>query len=31
MENLKEKILCFKYNEALFLENTKAIDFFFKI
>ncbi|KKO74034.1 hypothetical protein AAJ76_1340007395 [Vairimorpha ceranae] len=31
MENLKEKIFCFKHNEAFFLENTKTIDFFLKI
>jgi len=28
MDQLEENILCFKYNEAFFLENTKTIDFF---
>jgi len=27
MENLKDEILCFKYNEAFFPDNTKTIDF----
>ena len=31
MKNLKEKIFCYKHNEAFFLENTKTIDFFLKI
>lgn len=28
MENLKKKILCFKFTEAFFLKNTKTIEFF---
>jgi len=31
MDQLGEIILCFKFSEAFFLENTKAIDFFLEI
>ena len=30
MENIKEKIFCFKHNKAFFLENTKTIEILYK-